>query len=75
MNRQQQLAMANHCRLSVETMNPRFRVMDPLGFSSQMGFAPGSGFAYTVLTNVNTDVVSQPALERIKSYLIDRCRL
>ena len=33
MNRQQQLAMANHCRLSIETMNPRFRVMDPLGFS------------------------------------------
>lgn len=27
------VALAHHCRLSIETLHPRFRAVDPLGFS------------------------------------------
>lgn len=33
MNRQADIALRHHCRLSVETMHPRFAVLDPAGFS------------------------------------------
>jgi hypothetical protein len=33
MKPQHRVAIENHCRLSVETMHPRFRRVSPLGFS------------------------------------------
>lgn len=33
MSRQTDVAIRHHCRLSIETMHPRFAVLDPAGFS------------------------------------------
>jgi hypothetical protein len=33
MNRQAETAIRHHCRLSIETLHPRFGLTDPAGFS------------------------------------------
>jgi hypothetical protein len=36
MNDRARTALAHHCRLSIETMHPRFGSVDPTGFSVVM---------------------------------------
>ena len=49
--------------------------LQPVGFTSEMGFTQSTGFAYALLTNVNSLNLDKGAVDIVRQYLVEQCPL